>query len=401
MSKPTKQDKGRSKVGVSKDNCVTVASQIQPVRRSRRKDVEKRTSLEIFREYILLLPDGTLDASPIISRDCYMAWLGTRRQVTKDPEKTFQRTLSSHLTAIDGRAPFTEKEEEAILQVLRQGNVWPCFSGCEVRFGCSGFRARGYHEKLRTQDEGSSENGSSCSGLVSKKLKPTAEVADLGTRDSENMPSSGLAFPLVPMMPQINQPGFNLFYTPQQSFFNFYSALNELFLRYSGYSWELWERGGLLVRLMVMGTGETHVPTLEDAHRMLEELKHRFPKGYALHVFNVTETNYENRFMLQDDLSRLCFGRITKADGGFKKPLIYWTSSWSALKSFELAFHNRGSAFLACYKMNFAGVDYPVERNVWNMCNKHGTLIGYAIELPPWISDTVSTSHMTNSKSRK
>jgi len=81
-----------------------------------------------------------------------------------DPEKTFQRCLSTrarrsrepanafaaaHITSSDGRRPFTEAEEDAVLEVVRAKRVWPAFKGTASSIGIKGFRSYGYHEKLR------------------------------------------------------------------------------------------------------------------------------------------------------------------------------------------------------------------------------------------------------------
>ena len=72
------------------------------------------------------MADGTVDydASQVVSRQCYEAWLVSRRMIPKVPEKIFQRTLTAHLTAADTRQPFHPKEEAAILATLRSKGVW-------------------------------------------------------------------------------------------------------------------------------------------------------------------------------------------------------------------------------------------------------------------------------------
>lgn len=111
-------------------------------------DSSKATSLKVFRKFLVYNPDGTIDASKIHSRDCYEMWLASRKtDFLVDPEKNFQRTLSSHLTAVDGRTPFEPTEEAAILEVIRKKERWPCFANSTVRYGYAGYRAKGFHEK--------------------------------------------------------------------------------------------------------------------------------------------------------------------------------------------------------------------------------------------------------------
>ena len=59
------------------------------------------------------------------------------------------RIAAAHITSSDGRRPFTEAEEEAVLEVVRAKRVWPAFKGTTSSIGIKGFRSYGYHEKLR------------------------------------------------------------------------------------------------------------------------------------------------------------------------------------------------------------------------------------------------------------
>jgi len=71
-------------------------------------------SIKIFRRYITTkqLLNGTVyvDASQIVSKDCYEDWLNSRRGTPpQDPPKRFQRYLTCHLTGSDGRASYPHK----------------------------------------------------------------------------------------------------------------------------------------------------------------------------------------------------------------------------------------------------------------------------------------------------
>lgn len=93
--------------------------------------------------------DGTLDATNLISRECYECWLSSQGKVDCDKEGfKFRRALSNHLCGVDGRTPFTQQEEDAILQVLRKKFRWPCFPP-SLNIGRNGFRSKGFHEKAR------------------------------------------------------------------------------------------------------------------------------------------------------------------------------------------------------------------------------------------------------------
>jgi hypothetical protein len=106
--------------------------------------------------------DNTVDASRVVSPQCFARWKQTRTRSPPYPEAVFQRTLSGHLTAADGRgeclylrrkeyltrnnaAPFTSEEETAILVIVREKKTWACFEASAGR-GRLGYRelASGY-----------------------------------------------------------------------------------------------------------------------------------------------------------------------------------------------------------------------------------------------------------------
>jgi hypothetical protein len=112
------------------------------------------TSIQLFRAFIVSLPNGLLDASKVHSRECYLDWLANRNTQPTDSElKKFQRALSNHLSGVDGRSPFFPEEERAILEVLREKRLWPCCVPGQLAIGRSGYRSKGYHEKLTKEEE--------------------------------------------------------------------------------------------------------------------------------------------------------------------------------------------------------------------------------------------------------
>jgi len=82
---------------------------------------KQETSIKIFRRFIkvtrMSADEVVYDASLVFSRNCYETWLSNRTLAPSKPERVFQRSLSSHITSVDGRQPFSPKEEEAILMV--------------------------------------------------------------------------------------------------------------------------------------------------------------------------------------------------------------------------------------------------------------------------------------------
>ena len=85
-------------------------------------------SIAVFRRFLVLtkIEDVIInvDALRVVSKDCYQQWLKTRIGVTNQPEKTFQRALTAHLTGSDGRQAFLPEEEAAILKVVRVKRTW-------------------------------------------------------------------------------------------------------------------------------------------------------------------------------------------------------------------------------------------------------------------------------------
>lgn len=75
---------------------------------SKHEEEKAPTSIRIFRRFLHENPNtGQINAEEITSLACYDQWLKTRKAVPKNPEKAFQRALSSHVCGVDGRLPFT------------------------------------------------------------------------------------------------------------------------------------------------------------------------------------------------------------------------------------------------------------------------------------------------------
>jgi len=100
--------------------------------------------MNIFRRHIVITeqPDGTrhVDAEDMISRACYEDWLSTRSRIPAEPEKTFQRILTSTVSGTDGRQPFTPEQETTVLKQLRVKRAWPAFADTGLTIGIKGFR---------------------------------------------------------------------------------------------------------------------------------------------------------------------------------------------------------------------------------------------------------------------
>jgi len=62
------------------------------------------TSLDIFYRFVHTYVDiggfKTVNCDKVLSRECYTAWLNTRKKVPLLPEESFRKTLISHLVSL-------------------------------------------------------------------------------------------------------------------------------------------------------------------------------------------------------------------------------------------------------------------------------------------------------------
>lgn len=115
-------------------------------------DSKGLTSLDSFNRFVKYT-DGKCDASGILSTECYELWHSTRRILAANPEDSFRRTITAHVTGTKKRKPFSEEVERSLLPRLRARQVWPCFEGRTdkkgdpITIGRTGFRAKGHFEQ--------------------------------------------------------------------------------------------------------------------------------------------------------------------------------------------------------------------------------------------------------------
>ena len=104
--------------------------------------------MSFFRNFITET-NGVIDASGVISKECYDAWLCVQNfeRSSAKTAKLFYRHVTNHVSGIDKRRPFDPDEEAALLKLLRRGKRWPCMENSSQRFGCKPFVGRGFHEK--------------------------------------------------------------------------------------------------------------------------------------------------------------------------------------------------------------------------------------------------------------
>jgi len=121
------------------------------------------------KKYKVVGKDGVerekVDATGILSRECFEAWVTSRRSKPRSPEDAFRKTVISYVTVADGRStPLSPEIEADLLRHLRKRQVWPCFegrvhsvSGKAILIGSQGVRCAGYHEKSSSKKKKSAD----------------------------------------------------------------------------------------------------------------------------------------------------------------------------------------------------------------------------------------------------
>lgn len=104
------------------------------------------SSFEVFLEFLTINKDGSYNADKIFSKQCYHRWLATRQKVPKLPEESFRRAITAHIRGTNGRKPFSEAQERAVLKILRKRERWNCFDS-EQNIGKLGYQKLGFHEE--------------------------------------------------------------------------------------------------------------------------------------------------------------------------------------------------------------------------------------------------------------
>jgi len=112
-------------------------------------DERKLTLLDLFLGYVKYEPNGRVDASGILSKECFEGWLITRETEPIYAPRRFKDAIKGVLSGRKRCRPFPPAVETDLLKHLRQPRVWPCFKDLDnVNIGYKGFETLGYHEKL-------------------------------------------------------------------------------------------------------------------------------------------------------------------------------------------------------------------------------------------------------------
>lgn len=341
-------------------------------------DAEQRamTSMRVFREFIKRSRnrDGveTIDASAVISRECYDLWVNTRKQLPPNPEKAFQRSLSAHVTGVDGRIPFTPSEEAAVLKVLRRKERWPCFEQSSTRFGLMGFRAKGYHEK-----SGESGEESPYGAQMKKRLRSSEdddEDDDYATDEgnsvkyanqrvaisaltglspimppyfppSASIPNTGLPLRLIGSKPE------DFLFTPQIPVvapasdavggFSFLDTAKALLNRFHGMGVDAWSTILSIGRMLLVSKGWSAAPSMEDAERLIREYEIKYPCA-AVIALDLTTRSLKDRVMALSPAALSYLGPVARNQNGLDRRLIPLNEAWPTLTTAFSAYKNPG-----------------------------------------------------------
>jgi hypothetical protein len=243
------------------------------------------TSLQVFRGFFTRDDHGRLDVSNITSKACYEEWINTRKSISS-PEKVFVRTILSHISAIDGRSPFSEAEERAVLAVLRnEDTVWGCFPDGKLN---TKLRIRGFHE--RDED---------------RKKRPCLVDQEEDTPETRETPDNA---------------------RQADAAVSLYRKLFDVMPITSAGSWEkVWE----VAHQMALGPLKwVDRPTRDQAEAFQSLLKAELPQHFVL-LEDGTETEYSQRFILQDEVALEYFGPMAREFGGTKLGIVGPHDLWS------------------------------------------------------------------------
>lgn len=143
-------------------------SSIKQVKRSKINSNSIESSHDVFMKYVEYGNDGTVNCSELTGKACYNYWLITRLKKPQNPSESFRRALTAHCRGDDGRQPFPQEVEIALIKHLKVKSTWKCFEGTDVKIGVRGYKAKGYHEKQK-QDNG--KDNKSNMGKIKKGAK--------------------------------------------------------------------------------------------------------------------------------------------------------------------------------------------------------------------------------------
>jgi len=340
------------------------------------------TSIRVFRQFISRGPDGKLEASRITSIDCYSAWLQTRKILAGSPERAFRRALSAHITGVDGRTPFNQDEEEAVLRVVRQRERWECFMNSPYKFGEMGFRTKGFHEKAlcgevaanppkkrakqlpQTRDpltskplqskggcqqESSEENSSGeeayLSGNISSPDPDYDFMADAPPLDSSTIER------LHPALSYEEGSGSSIPTNYEDLLMMFRYAIEKFKPRY-GEGW--WGQIHTMGRFILVSWGFVGDVSMPEAEALLQQVSDEHPGEYVM-LYDHTSKRYEDKIVLQNPLAIEYFGGISRQHGGYGGKRFPPEETWKMFRTLVSAYVNKGQEATMVWRIRCFG----------------------------------------------
>ncbi|KAH9261542.1 hypothetical protein BASA81_000198 [Batrachochytrium salamandrivorans] len=267
------------------------------------------TSLKVFREFLFILPDGSIDASRVHSAECYQKWLQARNTEADDNEaRKFHRSLSNHLSGVDGRSPFAKREEEAVLKILRKKKRWPCFADQpHLNFGQVGYRSRGFHEKNAAE-----------SGAL--PLKVEEEEADPSKRVKLE-PSSQFPSPSSPQQSVLEiqddddeeKDLANDATEYIQRMMNHYMAFLSSFAELT---FQVWESMMGILRMVLLARSSACAVSLPEsyAQELLVKAQAKLPENRYVCIYSLFVNNHNKRVLAQNEASYEYYGDLSHLD---------------------------------------------------------------------------------------
>jgi len=117
------------------------------------KKAKALTTRQILLKYAKKDADGKVDATGMLSKECYQEWVSTRQVTPRVPHTAFRDAVKKVLIGSSRVTPFPPDVEAAVLELMREKVVWPCFAEIpNIGIGKRGWRVRGYHQRKMMED---------------------------------------------------------------------------------------------------------------------------------------------------------------------------------------------------------------------------------------------------------
>lgn len=117
------------------------------------KKAKALTTRQILLKYAKTDAAGNVDATGMLGKECYQEWVSTRQVVPRVPHTAFRDAVKKVLIGSSRVTPFPPNVEAAVLELMREKEVWPCFAGIpRIGIGKRGWRVRGYHQRKMMGD---------------------------------------------------------------------------------------------------------------------------------------------------------------------------------------------------------------------------------------------------------